>query len=90
MTGIVHNYLIGSCVHLLRLNGNAYLPELLEDVPLIVRNNMWCLHNCASAHFTCAVQQHLNDTSPGQWVWHGGLVAWPPRLPDVTPIDFFL
>jgi hypothetical protein len=28
--------------------------------------------------------------SPGCWVGHDGPIPWPPRSPDITPLDFFL
>jgi hypothetical protein len=27
---------------------------------------------------------------PHRWIGRGGPVAWPPRSPDLTPVDFFL
>jgi hypothetical protein len=27
---------------------------------------------------------------PGRWVGHEGPIPWPPRSPDITPLDFFL
>ena len=38
-------------------------------------------------------QQHkgmLNDVFPDGWIGRGGPTSWPPRSPDVTPLDFFL
>ncbi|GBO16290.1 hypothetical protein AVEN_146960-1 [Araneus ventricosus] len=26
---------------------------------------------------------------PARWIGHGGPVAWPPRSPDLNPLDFF-
>jgi hypothetical protein len=26
----------------------------------------------------------------GRWIGRGGSITWPPRLPDLTPLDFFL
>jgi hypothetical protein len=26
----------------------------------------------------------------GRWIDRGGTIAWPPRSPDLTPLDFFL
>ena len=31
---------------------------------------------------------HLNDSSGNRWIRHGGTIAWPPRSPDLTPLDF--
>jgi hypothetical protein len=30
----------------------------------------------------------LDETFPGRWVGRGGPTAWPPRSPDLTPLDF--
>ena len=32
----------------------------------------------------------MATTYPGHWIGRGGPVAWPPRSPDLTPLDFFL
>ena len=34
------------------------------------------------------VHGHLNDTFANRWIGHGGPIAWPPCLPDQTPLDF--
>ena len=34
---------------------------------------------------------HISDeTFPGRWVGRGGPTAWPPRSPDLTPLEFFV
>jgi hypothetical protein len=30
-----------------------------------------------------------NETFPGRWVGSGAPTAWPPRSPDLIPLDFF-
>jgi len=35
------------------------------------------------------VTTFLDETFPGRWVGRGGPTAWPPRSPDLTPLDFF-
>ncbi|GBN41973.1 hypothetical protein AVEN_258019-1 [Araneus ventricosus] len=47
------------------------------------------LHDGAPAHFSIAVRNHLDATHPGRWIRRGGPVAWPPRSPDLNPLDFF-
>lgn len=42
-----------------------------------------------SPHFARAVRTHLDEHRP-QWIGRGGPVAWPPRSPDLTPLDFYL
>ena len=32
----------------------------------------------------------MATTYPGRWIGRGRPVAWPPRSPDLTPLDFFL
>ena len=32
----------------------------------------------------------LNDTFPERWIGRDGPIPWPPRSPDITPLDFFL
>jgi len=32
----------------------------------------------------------LDATFPNRWIGSDGPTAWPPRSPDITPLDFFL
>ena len=96
-TGIVDNFLIGPYMLPQRLNAINYcvflrdvLPELLENVPLVIRENMWFQHDGAPAHFSNRARNHLNRSFGARWIGRGGPVAWPPRSPDLTPCDFFL
>ena len=41
-------------------------------------------------HWGLAVRQFLNDTFPDKWIGRHGPILWPPRSPDITPLDFFL
>jgi hypothetical protein len=34
--------------------------------------------------------QFLNTTIPNQWIGHGGPIHWPPRSPNLTPLEFCL
>lgn len=95
--GIVADCLIGPCVLPDRLNGDAYraflennLPELLQDLPLAVRGNLWFMHDGAPPHFQLHVRQFLDETYGRQWIGRGGPVSWPPRSPDLNPIDFYV
>jgi hypothetical protein len=44
----------------------------------------------APVHFVHIVHDYLNVNFPGRWVGRGGPIAWPPRSPDLTPLDVFL
>jgi len=40
------------------------------------------------AHFDRIVGTYLNDNFPDRWIGRLGPIAWPPRSPDLTPLDF--
>jgi len=44
----------------------------------------------APPHFSCFVTDVLNERSPDAWIGRGGPIPWPPRSPDLFPLDFFL
>lgn len=95
--GIIGRYLLGPFVLPNRLNGQLYLeflqqqlPQLLEDVDIASRENMWFMHDGAPPHFSLIVRGHLNRVYPNRWIGRGGAVPWPPRSPDLNPLDFFL
>lgn len=96
--GIVGDNVIGPFFYDNILNGPLYLnilqnelPQLLENVPLALRQTMWFQQDGAPAHRTLAVRTHLNATYHNKWIGIGSQVhEWPARSPDLTPIDFFL
>lgn len=66
---IIGSHLLGPVILPPRLNGAAYLqflqntlPELIDDVPLAVRRNMWFQHDGAPPHFSIDVRAHLTAT----------------------------
>jgi hypothetical protein len=96
--GIINQQLV---VHELppRLNGATYLNflqnnlnQLLDEaeVPEETRNIMWLQHDGAPPHFARDVRNYLNETFPNRWIGRRGAIEWPPRSPDLNPIDFFL
>ena len=66
------------------------LPDVLDDVPLQLRVGMWFMNDGAPPHFSRIARQYLNDHFPGKWIGRNGSVEWPPRSPDLNPIDFYL
>ena len=95
--GIIGDHLIGPFLLPPRLNGPFYkvfqeriLPTLLEDVPLIVQRQMWIQHDGAPAHFSIVSRDYLDAAFHGRWIGRGGPVPWPPRSPDLTPLDYFV
>lgn len=51
---------------------------------------MYYQHDGAPPHATLNVRHHLNVTFRNRWIGRYGHVLWPPRSPDLTPLDFFL
>ena len=95
--GVLGNRLIGPFVFDNNLTGNTYetflrneLPGLLEDIPLMIRRQMYFQHDGAPPHYTRHVREYLNEYFPNRWLGRGGPAAWPPRSPDLTPLDYYL
>lgn len=94
--GLLNNQLIGPYITEGQLTGNYYLyflqnelPLLLEDVPVKFRAKMW-LQQEGTPYFYGQVTEYLNYTFGKRWIGYGAPQAWPPRSPDLTPLDFFL
>lgn len=66
------------------------LPDLLENVALEDRVNMWFQHDGAPTHFGNIVREHLNAMFGQHWIGRRGPTPWPPRSPDLTPLDFYV
>ncbi|XP_066600142.1 uncharacterized protein [Prorops nasuta] len=95
--GIINNQLIGPYFLPRRLTGTIYtefikdiLPVLLEDVPLSVRQEMWFQSDGAPPHFNRQANNLVVEKFQRRWIGRGAPVQWPPRSPDLTPLDFFL
>jgi hypothetical protein len=88
--------LIGPVILEDRMTGQHYLEFLqnelpeLEEVPLATRIAMYFQHDGAPPHYTRLVIQHLSDTCHNRWIGRGSTINWPPRSPDLTPLDFCL
>jgi len=87
-----------SCIHFFsdRMTGQNYLdflqnelPKQVEDVPLSTRIAIYFQHDGAPSHYTRHVMQHFSDTFPNRWIDRGSTINWPPRSPDLTPLDFY-
>ena len=72
------------------------LPEMLENVPLQVRQRLWFQHDGVPAHFALDVWEYLNNVFHNRWIGRVDPVQWPHVLPisllwislsggDVTP-----
>lgn len=73
---------------------------LLEDVPLDVRNNSWFQMDGAPAHFGQLVSNWLKNkydrrlikrlTNSEERDNSEGPISWPPRSPDLNPLDYYI
>lgn len=95
--GIINDRIIGPHFIEGSLTGITYLemlreviPTLLDDVPVAYHGSMYYQHDGCPAHYQVDVRNHLNSEFGDRWIGRGGPVAWPPRSPDLTPMDFFL
>ena len=46
--------------------------------------------NDAPPHWGSHVRRFLDATFPNRWIGRDGPTPWPPRSPDITPLDFYL
>ncbi|XP_024875933.1 uncharacterized protein LOC112457238 [Temnothorax curvispinosus] len=66
------------------------LPGLLEDVPLHIRPNIIFQQDGHPAHTSVLARTILNRRFTKKWIGiHSDLHEWPPRSPDLRPLDFF-
>jgi hypothetical protein len=61
------------------------IPQLLED-----KSNVVFQHYGAPPQIHNEVTTFLNRQFPERWIGRGGSTFWPPRSPDLTPLEFFL
>lgn len=95
--GLFNGHLIGPYFYDGTLTGDSYLDflgnsllDLLEDIPLQQIRTMWWQQDGAPPHFARQVTEHLDEVYRGRWIGRNGPILWPPRSPDITPLDFFL
>lgn len=95
--GIVGRHLVGPYFYEGTLTGQRYLeflrnelPILLENVPYQIRRHLWLQLDGAPCHNAVIVQNYLNFEFGGRWMGTYGPLQFPPRSPDLTPMDFFL
>jgi hypothetical protein len=101
--GMIGNRLLGPYFFEENLNGNQYLDflqfELVPALTVLFPNHedgdlpnqrIWYQQDGAPPHFAVQVRNFLNNVFPNRWIGRRGPFEWPPRSPDLTPLDFFL
>jgi transposase len=66
----------------------AQVGPTLEELPDLPET-LWFQQDGAPPHYGLQVREFLNQAFPETWIGRRGPVAWPPRSPDLTPLDFF-
>jgi Transposase. len=91
--GVYNNCLFGPYILPQRLNSANFLEfletesaNMWEEIPLNLRMRAWFQLDGCPAHFGRNVRNWLNTHFPEKWIGRGGIVAWPPRSPDLTPL----
>lgn len=94
--GIVGQTVIGPRFLSSVINGESYLqllrdilPDLLDNVPLAIADNLIYQQDGAPAHYSRIVRNWLDDHFSDRWIGRRGPTEWPPRSPDLTPLDFY-
>ncbi|KAJ8933896.1 hypothetical protein NQ318_001689 [Aromia moschata] len=65
--------------------------DALGELPLDYRYNLHLQLDGAPIHNAVIVRNWLNENFPNYWIGRSSpLIRWPPRSPDITPLDFFL
>lgn len=77
-------------------NGRKYLEVLnqsvsryVDNLPLAQFRETWYQHDGAPPHVAVQVRQRLNQIFGRQWIGRFADNPWPPRSPDLTPLDYF-
>ena len=53
-------------------------------------NKVIFMQDRAPPHSSSFVTDVLNERFPDAWIGRVGPILWPPRSPDLSPLDFFL
>lgn len=96
--GILGDRIIGPYFFEGNLDSKKYTQEILSivvdnfacDLSLNDLRKVWFQHDGAPPHFSTSAKRWLDRHFSGQWIGRGGAMFWPPRSPDLSPLDFFL
>ena len=64
-----------------------FIPELRRTRRL---RNTCFQQDGAPPHWGLEVRAFLDAHFPGNWIGRSGSISWPPRSPDITPLDYYL
>lgn len=94
--GLIGSTIVGPVFYEGTLTGERYVELLrnvihnfLDNVNLDDRQRIFFQQDGAPPHGTQHVTQLLNEFFENRWLATRGPVLWPPRSPDLTPLDFY-
>lgn len=100
--GVLGNRILGPIFFDHNINGQIFLnflqndfSDIVDELPLNVRQYLIFQLDGAPCHFSAEVRAWLNLNFTGKWIGRASdqddnFADWPPRSPDLTPLDFFL
>lgn len=95
--GLSSSGLIGPYFFEGNVTGQSYLEMLqtylVPGLKTLYPNEMQKLYfqqDGAPAHYSLSVREYLSTQFNGRVIGRRGTIEWPPRSPDLTPLDFFL
>ena len=93
--GIIGNRIIGPFFFDNHVNASTYLDllrnKLWSNIVLMVNSGqLYFQQDGAQAHYAKSVRDWLDENLANRWIGRRGSVEWPPRSPDLSPLDFFL
>lgn len=92
--GLMHNQVIGPFFFAeATVTSTTYL-DMLENfaIPQLEgqQQEIFYQQDGAPPHWGWIVRDFLNEQFGERWIGRDGPIPWPPRSPDITPLDFFL
>lgn len=94
--GILCNQIVGPFFIEGDLNAQKYIDLLNNHIIPAIRNivgiafdHVWFQQDGAPCHFGLNVRALLNNIFPHKWIGRRGAIEWPPRSPDLAPLDTF-
>ena len=68
----------------------GFVAEWYDNLPLEKLRRLWFQQDGTYAQYALRDRNWLTDTFGEQLIVRGGPVPWPPRSPDLTPLDFYM
>ncbi|RYA74177.1 hypothetical protein DD595_24615 [Enterobacter cloacae complex sp. 4DZ3-17B2] len=95
--GIINNAVVGPFFIEGTLTGQKYHDMLRDDIIPAIQvivgedfDQTWFQQDGAAPHYATDVRNYLSDVFAERWIGRRGVIEWPPRSPDLTPLDYFL